>query len=100
MGKDRLHWLDNLLKLMESRGTPINKSPSVPGTERRPLDLYLLFNLTMIEAGGMRLCTENDGWKNIARKMNFPVDKSHVLPKLYNKLLLPLEEHQRSQTWS
>ena len=93
----RLDWLDSLLRFMERRGTPITASPSVPQQSKRPLDLHLLFNLTMIEAGGMRLCTESDGWRNIARHMDLPVEKAHVLPRLYKKFLLPFEEHQKNQ---
>ena len=96
---ERLQWLMNLLKFMEERGTPITKSPSVPDDSKpgRALDLYFLFNLTMIEAGGMRQCTETDGWRDIARRMEFPSEKSRVLQKLYNKLLFPFEEHQKQQ---
>jgi len=98
---ERHHWLENLLKFMEDRGTPITVSPSVPGDsqgEKRPLDLYVLFNLTMIEAGGMKQCSDNNGWRNIARKMNVPTEKYYVLSKLYKKHLLPFEEHQKNQT--
>lgn len=92
---ERLQWLRSLLKFMEERGTPITKSPSVPDDSGRALDLYALFNLTMIQAGGMRRCTDNEGWRDIAWRMEFPTEKSHVLPPLYNKLLLPFEEHQK-----
>merc|ERR550517_591077 len=51
----------------------------------------------MIQAGGMRRCTDNEGWSDIARRMEFPLEKSYVLPRLYNKLLLPFEEHQKQQ---
>ena len=96
---ERLQWLRNLLQFMEERGTPITHSPSVPDDSRpgRVLDLHSLFNLTMIQAGGMRLCTDNEGWADIARRMDFPIEKAYVLPRLYKKLLLPFEEHQKHQ---
>ena len=96
---ERLQWLGNLLQFMEDRGTPITRSPSVPEDSRpgRALDLYSLFNLTMIQCGGMRRCTDNEGWEDIARRMDFPSEKAYVLPRLYKKLLLPFEEHQKHQ---
>ena len=96
---ERMQWLRNLLQFMEERGTPITHSPSVPDDSRpgRVLDLHSLFNLTMIQAGGMRRCTDNEGWADIARRMGFPIEKAYVLPRLYKKLLLPFEEHQKHQ---
>ena len=67
------------------------------GSQPTSLDLYSLFNLTMIQSGGMRRCTDNEGWGDIARRMEFPSEKAYVLPRLYKKLLLPFEEHQKHQ---
>ena len=96
----RLQWLDSLMRFMEERGTPITVCPTLPDSQSNllPLDLYLLFNLTTMEAGGLKVCTERDGWGRIARKMKLSPDKSHVLRKIYKKFLLPFEEHQRSRT--
>ena len=96
---ERLSWLRNLLKFMEERGTPITKSPSVPddSSPGRALDLYCLFKLTMIEAGGMRQCNDSGGWSDIARRMEFPRERSYMLPTLYQKFLLPFEEHQKQE---
>ena len=98
----RLQWLDRLLGFMEERGTPITVSPTLPVNDhqsnlRRPLDLHLLFNLTMAEVGGMKLCTDEKGWGRIARRMKVSTEKSHILRKVYKKFLLPFEEHQKNQ---
>ena len=96
----RLQWLDSLTRFMEERGTPITVCPTLPDSQSNllPLDLYLLFNLTTIEAGGLKVCTEREGWGRIARRMKLSPDKSHILRKIYKKFLLPFEEHQRGRT--
>ena len=102
----RLHWLHLLLDFMQSRGTPIKFSPTMPTavsissevlTSKEALDLYSLYQNTKDLAGGLMGCTETKGWKQVAVLMNVPVQKAFVLRSIYLKYLFPFEEFQKNK---
>ena len=102
----RLHWLHLLLDFMQSRGTPIKFSPTIPTsvsissevqTGKEALDLYSLYQNTKDLAGGLMGCTETKGWKQVAVLMNVPVQKAFVLRSIYQKYLFPFEEFQKNK---
>ena len=84
------------LVFMESRGTPISSSPTVPGSVGVALDLHKLYHCTR-DQGGMQRCCDNQSWRNVAVRMEIPGQKAGILKKIYSQYLLPYEEHQRSQ---
>jgi len=103
----RVNWLNNLLKFMAERGTPITFSPIIPTSvsvsteskvQKQPLDLYSLFHYAKNLASAGRAVggdINKSMWKAIAARMKVPVQKAFVLRSIYQECLLPFEESQK-----
>ena len=63
--EEKDHFVAQLYKFMDDRGTPINKAPAV---NSRDIDLYRLFNMVH-KQGGFNRVTNQNGWKVITQKM-------------------------------
>ena len=63
--EEKDHFVAQLYKFMDDRGTPINKGPTI---NSKDLDLYRLFNIVH-KQGGFNRVTNQNGWKAAAQKM-------------------------------
>ena len=77
---------------MENRGQPLRHSPFLPGSGGKALDLFKFYHVT-VEFGGYRVCSENDGWRHVAVRMETSPKKAFILKNIYSQYLLPYEKH-------
>lgn len=86
---DRRKFLDQLLRFMEEKGSPITACPTI---SKNPLDLFRLY-LLVRERGGFLEVTKNKSWKDIAQTLGIGASSSaaYTLRKHYTKNLFPWE---------
>uniref|UniRef100_A0A673MFN7 AT-rich interactive domain-containing protein 4A-like n=1 Tax=Sinocyclocheilus rhinocerous TaxID=307959 RepID=A0A673MFN7_9TELE len=93
--EERDHFLQQLYKFMEDRGTPINKSPVLG---YKDLNLFKLFRLVHIH-GGCDNIESGSIWKQIYIDLGIPVlnsAASYNVKTAYRKYLYGFEEYCRS----
>uniref|UniRef100_A0A671MBT0 AT-rich interactive domain-containing protein 4A-like n=1 Tax=Sinocyclocheilus anshuiensis TaxID=1608454 RepID=A0A671MBT0_9TELE len=93
--EERDHFLQQLYKFMEDRGTPINKSPVLG---YKDLNLFKLFRLVHIH-GGCDNIESGSIWKQIYMDLGIPVlnsAASYNVKTAYRKYLYGFEEYCRS----
>merc|ERR1712106_602462 len=92
--QERDHFVAQLYKFMEERGTPINKGPTVGGKD---IDLYRLYNVVH-RMGGFNKVTNQKKWKMVTNKMGlqFVGAQAHYLIKAtYKRFLEKFERFYR-----
>nr|XP_057947006.1 AT-rich interactive domain-containing protein 4A-like isoform X2 [Doryrhamphus excisus] len=93
--EERDHFLQQLYKFMEDRGTPINKPPVLG---YKDLNLFKLFRL-VYQHGGCRKIESGTVWKQVYMDLGIPVlnsAASYNVKTAYKKYLYGFEEYCRS----
>ncbi|XP_054653153.1 AT-rich interactive domain-containing protein 4A isoform X2 [Dunckerocampus dactyliophorus] len=93
--EERDHFLQQLYKFMEDRGTPINKPPVLG---YKDLNLFKLFRL-VYQHGGCRKIESGTVWKQVYMDLGIPVlnsAASYNVKTAYRKYLYGFEEYCRS----
>ncbi|XP_037618850.1 AT-rich interactive domain-containing protein 4A [Sebastes umbrosus] len=93
--EERDHFLQQLYKFMEDRGTPINKPPVLG---YKDLNLFKLFRLVYLQ-GGCHKIESGTVWKQIYMDLGIPVlnsAASYNVKTAYKKYLYGFEEYCRS----
>ncbi|XP_077395888.1 AT-rich interactive domain-containing protein 4A [Festucalex cinctus] len=93
--EERDHFLQQLYKFMEDRGTPINKPPVLG---YKDLNLFKLFRL-VFQHGGCRKIESGSEWKQIYMDLGIPILNSaaaYNVKTAYKKYLFGFEEYCRS----
>ncbi|KAL5286484.1 ARID4B family protein [Megaselia abdita] len=88
------HFVAQLYKYMDDRGTPLNTIPSI---QNRDVDLYRLFR-TVHKLGGYNRVTGQNQWKSITIRLGFnpvTISVTNLLKQAYKKFLQPYEEFHR-----
>lgn len=82
---DRRKFLDQLLRFMEEKGSPITACPTI---SKNPLDLFRLY-LLVRDRGGFLEVTKAKSWKDIAQTLGIGASSSaaYTLRKHYTKSL-------------
>uniref|UniRef100_A0A6B2EC35 Putative mucin-5ac n=1 Tax=Phlebotomus kandelakii TaxID=1109342 RepID=A0A6B2EC35_9DIPT len=92
--EEKDHFVAQLYKYMDDRGTPLNKGPSIVNKD---IDLYRLFRAAQ-KLGGYNRVTSQNQWKAIALRLGFvPATTSitNLVKQAYKKFLQPFEEFNR-----
>lgn len=92
--EEKDHFVAQLYKYMDDRGTPLNKGPSIINKD---VDLYRLYRAVQ-KLGGYNRVTSQNQWKQIAVRLGFvPTTTSiqNLVKQAYKKFLLPFEEFDR-----
>lgn len=92
--EEKDHFVAQLYKFMDDRGTPINKGPII-GT--RDVDLYKLFKVVH-KLGGYNRVTNQNQWKTISHKLGFGQSSSgivNLVKQAYKKFLHSFEDFYR-----
>lgn len=91
--EEKDHFVAQLYKHMDDRGTPLNKGPSIASKD---IDLYRLFRAAQKLGGYNRVTTQNQ-WKAIAVRLGFQPTNSitNLVKQAYKKFLQPFEEFNR-----
>lgn len=92
--EEKDHFVAQLYKYMDDRGTPLNKVPSIINKD---VDLYRLYRAVQ-KLGGYNRVTSQNQWKQIAIRLGFvPTTTSiqNLVKQAYKKFLLPFEEFDR-----
>lgn len=92
--EEKDHFVAQLYKYMDDRGTPLNKGPSIINKD---VDLYRLYRAVQ-KLGGYNRVTSQNQWKQIAIRLGFvPTSNSiqNLVKQAYKKFLLPFEEFDR-----
>lgn len=92
--EEKDHFVAQLYKYMDDRGTPLNKGPSITNKD---VDLYRLFRAVQ-KLGGYNRVTTQSQWKQIATRLGYtPTTPSiqNLVKQAYKKFLLPFEEFDR-----
>lgn len=92
--EEKDHFVAQLYKYMDDRGTPLNKGPSIVNKD---VDLYRLFRAVQ-KLNGYNKVTGQSQWKQIATRLGYsPVTLSiqNLVKQAYKKFLLPFEEFDR-----
>ncbi|XP_077421074.1 AT-rich interactive domain-containing protein 4A isoform X2 [Vanacampus margaritifer] len=93
--EERDHFLQQLYKFMEDRGTSINKPPVLG---YKDLNLFKLFRL-VFQHGGCRKIESGTEWKQIYMDLGIPIlnsAASYNVKTAYKKYLFGFEEYCRS----
>lgn len=92
--EEKDHFVAQLYKYMDDRGTPLNKGPSIVNKD---VDLYRLYRAVQKLGGYNRVTTQNQ-WKPIANRLGFSpttISIQNLVKQAYKKFLLPFEEFDR-----
>uniref|UniRef100_A0A8D8QBC2 AT-rich interactive domain-containing protein 4B n=1 Tax=Cacopsylla melanoneura TaxID=428564 RepID=A0A8D8QBC2_9HEMI len=91
--EEKDHFVAQLYKFMDDRGTPINKGPVI---QSRDVDLYRLFRVVH-KLGGYNRVTNQNQWKLVTHKMGFGQSMSTVnnVKHAYKKFLHSFEDFYR-----
>nr|CAD7409441.1 unnamed protein product [Timema poppensis] len=100
--EEKDHFVAQLYKFMDDRGTPINKGPTIGS---RDVDLYKLFkaisthfNTVVHKLGGYNRVTNHNQWKTVSHKLGFGMSGSSVInlvKQSYKKFLHSFEDFYR-----
>ncbi|KAK6635234.1 hypothetical protein RUM44_000485 [Polyplax serrata] len=91
--EEKDHFVAQLYKFMDDRGTPINNCPSIGGKD---LDLYKLFNVVH-KLNGYNRVTNRNQWKNVSTKLGLGITTSIItqVKHAYKKYLHSFEDFYR-----
>ena len=87
------HFVAQLYKFLDDRGTSINKTPSV---SNKDVDLYRLFQL-VLKLGGYNRVAAKAKWPLITNRLNFPVTSKSIqgIKQVYKDWLFAYEDFYR-----
>lgn len=93
--EEKDHFVAQLYKFMDDRGTPINNCPMI-GSE--DIDLYRLFR-AVYKLGGYNRVTNQNQWKSITRRLSFSMQSTssthNLVKQAYKKFLHSFEDFYR-----
>lgn len=93
--EEKDHFVAQLYKFMDDRGTPINNCPMI-GSE--DIDLYRLFQAVQ-KLGGYNRVTNQNQWKLVSRRLSFTMPNSsatyNLVKQAYKKFLHSFEDFYR-----
>ncbi|XP_075223781.1 AT-rich interaction domain hat-trick isoform X6 [Lycorma delicatula] len=91
--EEKDHFVAQLYKFMDDRGTPINKGPTIA---TKDVDLYKLFKVVH-KLGGYNRVTNHNQWKTISHKLGFGQTAATVnlVKHAYKKFLHSFEDFYR-----
>ncbi|XP_036139806.1 AT-rich interactive domain-containing protein 4B [Monomorium pharaonis] len=93
--EEKDHFVAQLYKFMDDRGTPINVCPMI-GSE--DIDLYRLFR-AVYKLGGYNRVTNQNQWKAVTRRLGFSMQNSaplyNLVKQAYKKVLHSFEDFYR-----
>lgn len=92
--EEKDHFVAQLYKYMDDRGTPLNKGPSIIN---RDVDLYRLGRAVQ-KLGGYNRVTTSNQWKSVATRLGFaPATTSitNLVKQAYKKFVQPFEDFNR-----
>ncbi|XP_008558302.1 AT-rich interactive domain-containing protein 4B isoform X2 [Microplitis demolitor] len=93
--EEKDHFVAQLYKFMDDRGTPINNCPMIGNED---IDLYRLFR-AVEKLGGYNRVTNQNQWKSITRRLGISMQLTHATHNLvkqaYKKFLHSFEDFYR-----
>lgn len=92
--EEKDHFVAQLYKFMDDRGTPINRGPTIGAKD---VDLYKLFKVVH-KLGGYNRVTNHNQWKIISQKLGFGQGSSsttNLVKQSYKKFLHSFEDFYR-----
>lgn len=92
--EEKDHFVAQLYKFMDDRGTPLNKIPSIINKD---VDLYRLFRAAQ-KLGGYNRVTSQNQWKSIALRLGYTQATQAIInlvKQAYKKYLLSFEDFNR-----
>jgi Ras-related protein Rab-1A len=93
--EEKDHFVAQLYKFMDDRGTPINNCPMIGNED---IDLYRLFR-AVYKLGGYNRVTNQNQWKLITRRLSFSMHNSssthNLVKQAYKKFLHSFEDFYR-----
>lgn len=91
--EEKDHFVAQLYKFMDDRGTPINQGPTICS---RDVDLYRLFYVVH-NLGGYNRVTNHNHWKTVSRKLGYGQSPNNLnlVKHVYKRFLHSFEEFYR-----
>ncbi|KAG5336525.1 ARI4B protein, partial [Acromyrmex charruanus] len=93
--EEKDHFVAQLYKFMDDRGTPINVCPMIGNED---IDLYRLFR-AVYKLGGYNRVTNQNQWKAVTRRLGFSMQNStslyNLVKQAYKKVLHSFEDFYR-----
>lgn len=91
--EEKDHFVAQLYKFMDDRGTPLNKNPAIANQD---IDLYKLFRVVH-KLGGYNRVTNQNKWRNVSVRLGYAHNHStyNSVKQAYKKFLLNFEEFYR-----
>ncbi|XP_024938788.1 AT-rich interactive domain-containing protein 4A isoform X2 [Cephus cinctus] len=93
--EEKDHFVAQLYKFMDDRGTPINNCPMIGNED---IDLYRLFR-AVYKLGGYNRVTNQNQWKSITRRLSFSMPSTssthNLVKQAYKKFLHSFEDFYR-----
>ncbi|XP_071454152.1 microtubule-associated protein futsch-like [Hetaerina americana] len=92
--EEKDHFVAQLYKFMDDRGTPINKGPTIG---MKDVDLYKLFKVVH-KIGGYNRVTNHNQWKMVSQKLGFGqnnTSNTNLVKQAYKKFLHSFEDFYR-----
>ncbi|XP_058808963.1 AT-rich interactive domain-containing protein 4B isoform X2 [Phymastichus coffea] len=93
--EEKDHFVAQLYKFMDDRGTPINNCPMIGNED---IDLYRLFR-AVYKLGGYNRVTNQNQWKLITRRLGFSMQNNasthNLVKQAYKKFLHSFEDFYR-----
>lgn len=91
--EEKDHFVAQLYKFMDDRGTPLNKNPTI---SNRDIDMYKLFRLVH-KLGGYNRVTNQNKWRSVSVRLGYPHNHAtyNSVKLAYKKFLLNFEDFYR-----
>lgn len=92
--EEKDHFVAQLYKFMDDRGTPFNKTPIIANKD---VDLYRLYRFVHT-LGGFNKVTHKKMWKYVAKKIGYQTASESIITLVknaYKKYLLPFEDFEK-----
>lgn len=92
--EEKDHFVAQLYKFMDDRGTPLNKTPTIA---QKDVDFYKLFRLVH-KMGGYNRVSNKTKWKSVTGRLKLPQTQSayNQVKQVYKKCLLSYEAFYRT----
>lgn len=91
--EEKDHFVAQLYKFMDDRGTPLNKNPMILN---RDIDMYRLFRIVH-KLGGYNRVTNQNKWRSVSIRLGYPHNHGtyNSVKQAYKKFLLNFEDFYR-----
>lgn len=91
--EEKDHFVAQLYKFMDDRGTPLNKNPAIANQD---IDLYKLFRVVH-KLGGYNRVTNQNKWRSVSIRLGYAHNHAtyNSVKQAYKKFLLNFEEFYR-----